>query len=233
MTVLADEYYPKQEVCESIGIDTTKLRSETLKSVCVDFMPTSLQKSTVLEAINDAGENFGYVIEEFKKEEVPLAIVFLAVTESKFNPKYMNKRVYAGAWQLSMFEAKSYGLNVNKNKKIDERRDVKKSTQVFIQVLKKHYQEFGSWPLAMMAYNAGDGRLRGAIRKAGTNSVEALLYGGKKFMPKTTSNYLKKIIIYASSANYPPVYDRINSMVRASEMEPVMDSREDENSSKN
>jgi membrane-bound lytic murein transglycosylase D len=185
----------------------------------MDFVPSSLQKQTVLEAINDAGEDFGFIVDEFRKAEVPLAIVFLAVTESKFNPKYMNKRIYAGPWQLSMFEAKTYGLDVNRKRRIDERRDVQKSTRAFLKVLKNNYKEFGTWPLAMIAYNAGDGRLRGAIRKAGTDNLEALLYGKKKFLPRTTANYIKRIIIYASTANYPPVYDRINSMVRASEMD--------------
>ena len=218
ISVLADEYYPKIDVCSSLGIDSQKLRTHDLKEICDDFVPSALQKKTVLEAVNDAGANFGYILDELKKEEVPLAIVFLAVAESKFNPVYMNKRVYAGPWQLSIFEAKAHGLDVNKKKKIDERRDVQKSTQAFLSVLKAHYEEFGSWPLAMMAYNAGDGRLKGAIRRAGSSDIETLLYGKKKIMPRVTANYIKRILIYASTANYPPVYDRINALVKSSEI---------------
>ena len=218
ISAFADEYYPQIDVCASLGIDTEKLHTNNLKSICSDFVPTPLQKKTVLEAINDAGPGFGYIIDELKKEDVPLSIAFLAVAESKFNPVYMNKRVYAGPWQLSMFEAKSCGLNVNKKKRIDERRDIEKSTHAFVKVIKANYAEFGSWPLAMMAYNAGSGRLKGAINRAGSSDIEVLLYGKRKIMPRSTSNYIKRILIYASTANYPPVYDRINAIVKTSEI---------------
>lgn|GEM_PF-6613589 len=190
------------------------LKTEELRSVCEDFIPSSLQKQTVLEALNDAGDDFGYIIDSLRQEGVPDVVVFLAVVESKFSRKYINKKIYAGVWQLSTSEAKYFGLAINKKSRQDERRDLQKATSVIIKILKANYDEFGSWPLAIIAYNAGEYRLKNAIKKAGTKDIEVLLYGKKKYLPRTTSNYLKRIIIYASAANYPPLYDRINSMFR-------------------
>ena len=214
LSLLSADFYPKTDVCRSLGIDTENIQTAELKSVCVDFIPTSLQKQTVMEAIDNAGEDFGYIVEELRKNNIPDAVIFLAVTESNFSTRYANKRRYAGVWQLSKFEAKLFGLEVNQKNRVDERRDIQKSTSVIITILKNNYAEFGSWPLAMMAYNAGEFRLKNAIKRAKTDDLEVLLYKKKNLLPRTTSNYIKRIIIYASTANYPPVYDRINSVFR-------------------
>lgn len=210
LLLFSEDYYPKLDVCKSLGINTETIKSSDLKSVCIDFVPTTLQKKTVLDAIDNAGENFQYIVDELRRAGMPDAIIFLAATESNFSSKYSNRGTYAGVWQLSKFEAQIFGLVVNPKRKIDERKDVEKSTSAMIKLLQENYKEFGNWPLAIIAFNAGKFRIQNAINRAGTKNIETLLYSQKKYLPNTTSNYLKRIIIYATAANYPPVYDRIN-----------------------
>jgi membrane-bound lytic murein transglycosylase D len=208
----SNDFYPKQDVCESLGLYEDALTDDELKRICYDFSPTALQKQTVLEALNNAGERFGDIITTLRAEGVPDIIIFLAVTESNFSPKYANKSTYAGFWQLSKFEARFFDLVLNPKKKIDERRDVDKSTEVIIKILKSNFREFGSWALAIMAYNAGEFRLKNAIKRAGTNDLSTLLDPKKRYLSRTTATHLKRIIIYAGTANHPPVYDKINKM---------------------
>jgi len=212
LSYATEDFYPKQEVCESLGLYEDALADKELKKLCYDFSPTPLQKQTVLEALENAGEHFGDILSALRSEGVPDVIIFLAVTESKFSPKYANKKTYAGVWQLSKFEAKFFGLELNPKKKVDERRDIDKSTEVIIKILKSNYRTFGSWALAVMAYNSGEFRLKNAIAKAGTKDISVLLDPKKRYLSRTTATHLKRIIIYAQTANHPPVYDKINKM---------------------
>ena len=43
----------------------------------------------------------------------------------------------------------------------------------------------------MMAYNCGEGRLRQAIAKAGSNDIESVM----QYVPKETHDYIHKILL--------------------------------------
>jgi len=57
-------------------------------------------------------------------------------------------------------------------------------------MLSKLYDHFGDWLLVIAAYNAGEGRVRQAIRKAGSTSFWAI----QNFLPAETRNHVKKFI---------------------------------------
>lgn len=69
----------------------------------------------------------------------------------------------AGLWQFMPGTARTYGLRVNK--KVDERKNVEKSTIAACRYLKDLYNEFNSWTLAAAAYNNGSVKLERAISK--------------------------------------------------------------------
>ncbi len=108
-----------------------------------------------------------------RKKNVPEDIVFLSLIESGFNPNAYSIAKAVGPWQFIASTAKRYGLAIDWWK--DERRDPVKSTEAAASYLKDLYGMFGSWNLAMAAYNAGEGKILSAIRKSKADDYWDLL----------------------------------------------------------
>lgn len=69
----------------------------------------------------------------------------------------------AGFWQFMPATARMYGLKVNG--KIDERKNLRKSTIAAAKYIKELYSIFGSWTLVAAAYNVGDMHMKRQISK--------------------------------------------------------------------
>ena len=84
---------------------------------------------------------------------LPLDLFYLAVAESYLRDNVVSSAWAAWLWQFMPATAKSYGLRVDEY--VDERYDAEKSTDAAIQYLKKAYDKFWNWTLAMASYNRG------------------------------------------------------------------------------
>lgn len=134
-----------------------------------------------------------------KEKDIPEEIVLLPLIESGFNPYAYSPRRAVGYWQFITSTAKKYGLEINWWK--DERRDPVKSTVAAADYLKDLYGMFGSWNLAMAAYNAGEGKILKALDRAKTNDYWSLLE--TKYIKRETKEYVPKFIAASLIANNP------------------------------
>jgi membrane-bound lytic murein transglycosylase D len=134
-----------------------------------------------------------------KEQNVPEDIVFLPLIESGFNANAYSPARAVGYWQFIASTAKRYGLEINWWR--DERKDPVKSTVAAANYLKDLYQMFGSWNLAMAAYNAGEGKILKALNKSNTDNYWALLEG--RHIRNETKNYVPKFIAASLIANSP------------------------------
>jgi membrane-bound lytic murein transglycosylase D len=137
-----------------------------------------------------------------KEQNVPEEIVFLPLIESGFNPYAYSPARAAGYWQFIASTAKRYGLKINWWR--DERRDPEKSTVAAANYLKDLYEMFGSWNLAMAAYNAGEGKIMRALNKSNTDDYWSLLK--TQYIKNETKNYVPKFIAASRIANSPQMY---------------------------
>lgn len=69
----------------------------------------------------------------------------------------------AGFWQFMPGTARMYGLKINS--RVDERKNLKKSTIAAAKYIKELYGIFGSWTLAAAAYNVGDIHMKKQIHR--------------------------------------------------------------------
>ena len=118
----------------------------------------------------------------FAAEGVPAELVWLAEVESTFNPNARSPAGAKGLYQLMPDTAKALGLSTWLP---DERTNPEKSAHAASRRLRSLYEKFGDWPLALAAYNAGEGRVSRALVAqkattfagiAGTLPVETRLY---------------------------------------------------------
>jgi len=88
------------------------------------------------------GDKFVPVLQKMMQEaDVPAEFLYLAMTESSFNPYSSSSAKAAGLWQFIPATAKIYRLE--NNSFIDERRDPIKSTEAAIKYLKPLHALFG------------------------------------------------------------------------------------------
>ncbi len=126
---------------------------------------------------------FSYYLE---KAGLPEALKFLPLVESNLKEDIVSPTGAAGLWQFMPATARYYGLEVSDTQ--DDRLDIHKSSAAAAQLLKELYQQFDDWELSLAAYNCGAGRVRRAIRKAGSRDFEAI----KPYLPKQTQYYTDK-----------------------------------------
>jgi membrane-bound lytic murein transglycosylase D len=137
-----------------------------------------------------------------RKKGLPEELYYLAMIESGFVVDIRSRSSAVGVWQFMDFTARKYGLKVNSI--IDERRDVIHSTYAACRYLRDLYDEFGSWYLAMAAYNAGEGRVRRAIRMGGSTDYWTLVDRGA--LPRETSWYIPQFQAAMRIAQDPELY---------------------------
>lgn len=94
---------------------------------------------------------------------VPEDVAYLSLVESGFNPHACSKAKAVGQWQFIEETAKRYGLHIDFWR--DERKDPVRATQAASDYLKDLYNRFGSWELAMAAYNVGENRIQRLVSR--------------------------------------------------------------------
>ena len=106
----------------------------------------------------------------FRDEGVPEQLVWLGEVESTMNPLARNPGGAAGLFQMMPATAKRFGLRVAPPP--DERFDAEKQARGTAQYLKLLNAHFKNWPLALAAYNAGEGRVGRALQTSGGKTFD-------------------------------------------------------------
>ena len=122
----------------------------------------------------------------FEAEGISAAWVWMAEVESTFNAQARSPVGAAGLFQFMPATAKRYGLSLTPR---DERLDPVKSARAAAKCLRALHGQFGSWPLVLAAYNAGDGRVARMLGK-GPGTFEQIA----DKLPGETQMYVPKVL---------------------------------------
>ena len=143
-----------------------------------------------------------YIVQEVNARKMPTEIALLPFVESAFVTNAKSSAKAMGLWQFMPATGKDFRLTQNVFR--DERRDVIQSTDAALDYLQRLYKQFGSWELALAAYNWGAGN----VAKAQKRNLAAGLptdYLSLK-MPNETRNYVPKLMAYRQIVLDPQAY---------------------------
>ncbi len=146
----------------------------------------------------DRGENYRLMVQQLlRKNGLPPELYYLALIESGFVTHATSATQAVGIWQFEPETALNYGLKIRANS--DDRKHPINSTLASSRYLTKLHRKFKSWYLAIAAYNAGEGRIAHAIRRAHTDDFWELTERG--FLPRETMDYIPKFLAAATIGN--------------------------------
>ena len=192
--LFAHELHDGSGVLQKLDIDSSFLHDKYLKKI-LEKQSSTNKIFFFKRTLNNAHLLIPTIKNILAKNGVPQDFLYLAMTESNFQTKAHSPKKAAGIWQFMPNTAKLYQLRMDQY--IDERRDIVKSTQAAAEHLKFLHNEFGKWYLAIIAYNCGDGRLIKAIKKAHSDDLSVLIDVEKKYLPRESRNYIRRVIALA------------------------------------
>jgi membrane-bound lytic murein transglycosylase D len=136
------------------------------------------------------------------KYNMPDELKYLSLIESGLNPKAISRSKAVGLWQFMKVTAKiDMGLRIDEY--VDERMHIEKSTDAACRYLKRLYNAFGDWELALASYNTGPGNVRRAIRRAGNITNYWQLH---PYLHRDTRSYVPQFTAILYMMNHADTY---------------------------
>lgn len=123
----------------------------------------------------------------FDQMGIPTELIWISEVESSMNPNALSPVGALGPFQFMPETAQRFGLSLEGP---DERTDPKKSAVAAALYLRILYSQFNSWPLAIAAYNAGEGRVSRALAKSKATTFEDV----SCILPAETRMYVPKVM---------------------------------------
>jgi membrane-bound lytic murein transglycosylase D len=149
--------------------------------------------------LDRSGRYIGMMQEILTSYGLPRDLAWLSLVESGFSPWAYSRAHAAGLWQFIRATAQLYGLRVTWW--VDERRDPVKATHAAARYLRDLHAKLGSWPLALAAYNCGEGRVRRRIAREHTND-----YWSLRRLPRQTRGFVPRYMAATILAKDPEVF---------------------------
>jgi len=175
------------DVIRSFDIDESYIYNKSFIEVYNDMM--LYNKNKYQESLNTAMPFLPKIKKLLYENNIPQTFLYLAMAESYFNTGAKSRKRAKGVWQFMKSTARRYDLVINQQ--FDDRMDIVKSTKAAILYLGYQKKIFGSWYLAVLGYNCGEGRVYEAMARAILDR-----YVEKNGSSRTTKHYAKTIRKY-------------------------------------
>jgi len=150
-----------------------------------EFTIAVWNRAQVFLWLKRAGRYFPFIEAKLAAAGMPDDLKYLAVAESDLQSHVRSPAGAMGTWQFMDRTAQGHGLE--KNQQLDERRNFERSTAAALSYLQALRRQFGSWTLAMAAYNCGENRVEREIREQRVSDYHRL------DLPLETERYIFRI----------------------------------------
>ena len=158
---------------------------------------TGRQFDRTLAALQRGDKYRPMIRKKLSQYKLPLALEALPMAESAFRYDARSNQGAYGLWQFMPASAQRYDLHVSS--RLDERADPVRATNSALKYLKDINKKFGriSILLSIAAYNAGEGRIQGVVRKSGISRKARGYSRIVRFLPKQTRGYVPEFLAAA------------------------------------
>lgn len=145
-----------------------------------------------------AHRHFPEIVRKIRDKGLPQDLKYVVLVESDLRPHAKSTAGALGPWQFMGPTAQRFHLKTSEA--IDERLDLASATDAALTYLQTLYRQFHSWPLALAAYNCGEGRVQKEIAAQGVNNFYHL------DLPEETERYIHRILAAKLILENPAVY---------------------------
>lgn len=199
--ILLEEHIENIEVLPSNIVVNLPLDVNQQIAYFVKYFTTE-KKEVIQRWFKRCGPYLPYFKTIFREEKLPEDLVYLALVESGCNPFAVSRAGAVGIWQFVEVTARQYGLKIDYW--IDERKDFIKATYAAARYLKRLYEIFGDWRLAVASYNAGEGRVLRALKSKNYADYWKVMMSGA--IPFETFAYLPQWLAITILVKNPQKY---------------------------
>lgn len=162
-----------------------------------EWFPVYLERMSAYEELVDR---------VLAREGLPASLRYLPVIESGYSPGAVSRASAVGLWQFMAPTARGFGMAVSPV--VDERRDPVKSTAAAARYLGELRERFGSWFLALAAYNGGPNRVERLLRRhaPGAEPSDSLYFVIGPHLPRETRAFVARFFAAVRVARDPEAY---------------------------
>jgi membrane-bound lytic murein transglycosylase D len=156
-----------------------------------------LERMTVYEALVDRS---------LARRGLPPSLRYLPIIESGYTVHAVSRASAVGLWQLMAPTARGAGMRVSSL--VDERRDPVEATSAALAFLEHLHARYGSWFLALAAYNAGPGRIDRILDRhaGGATGSDGIYWHIRPHLPRETRHFVPRFLAAARLASRPEAH---------------------------
>jgi len=183
---MLQSYYPLPARVSLCGEEVPLHEPEVREDLDREFIITLWSRIQTTMWLKRAARYFPYLEKRLQEIRLPDDLKYVVLVESDLRLDARSGAGASGPWQFMKPAANRFRLRIDA--KFDDRFDFYRATEAALQYLKTLHQEFQNWPLALAAYNCGEGRLRKAMKDQGVANYYHL------DLPDETDRYVLRII---------------------------------------
>ncbi len=161
------------------------------------------ERKFFLAAYHRSGKYRPAIVRALKEAGLPEELSWLPLIESGYKTRAFSRARALGMWQFIASTGYKFGLK--RDRWVDERMDIEKSTDAAIAYLKELHKIFGDWTTVLASYNCGEGRVLKRIRTQRINYLDNFwdLY---THLPRETAFYVPKFLAVLHIVNDPEAH---------------------------
>jgi membrane-bound lytic murein transglycosylase D len=200
---LNEEFVREAIEAMSIGQSQIPVEKDVMLAIA-NIMNSKEKKKIFREALLRLKEHDSVIDDNIALYGIPKELKAMGLVESRFQNLPPQNNIFersTGMWQIIGPTARVLGLTVNPQ--LDERRDVKKSTNAAMRYLAMNHARFDNWDLSVLSYNAGENAVAEAVKKAGSKDPIKV----KAFLQTETQRYYTKVLAAAIILNNPTLIE--------------------------